>query len=219
MKTKIILLTAGLIALAGAPLPGQEKPARKGKLERLALGKKAEMTGTRMKGTDGKEYSIKDVRGAKGTLVMFSCNTCPWVVAWEDRIASIGNSAKQKGLGYIVINSNSTDTSPKDGMDEMKKRAKKRNFQFPYVMDETSDVARAYGASKTPEVFLFDADLKLVYHGAIDDNAKNPDEVEEAYLEDAIDALLAGEEIAKKETKALGCTIKFRPAKEQARGQ
>ena len=113
-------------------------------------------------------------------------------------------------IGVIVINSNDPSAYPEDNYDQMQKRAKDRGFEFPYVVDATSDVARAFGASHTPEAYLFDKDGKLVYHGAVDDNSKDASKVESPYLKDALNALLAGNQIATKETKAIGCSIKFR---------
>lgn len=217
MKKTPNLLTVLLFALIPAAMPAGAQEMKKMKEgdqpKRLAIGAKALMTGTEMLGTDGKQHSIDSVKGEKGTLVIFSCNHCPWVKKWEDRIAEICNAAPAQGIGVIVINSNDTDEFPSDGMKQMKERAKQRSFKFPYVIDATSDVARAFGAQKTPEVFLFDKELKLAYHGAIDDNANNAKEVEEPYLKNAIGALAKGEAIEKKETKAMGCGIKLRPQK------
>jgi peroxiredoxin len=163
-----------------------------------------------MKNIDGREVSIDKVEGPKGTLVIFSCNACPWVKAWEGRIAEIGNTYQQHGIGVIAINSNDPGQVPEDGYAVMQQRAGERGFNFPYVVDTTSDVARAFGASHTPEAYLFDSDGKLVYHGTIDDNALHPDKVTRHYLRDALDALLKGQPVATTETKALGCSIKFR---------
>ena len=179
----------------------------------LSLGDSAPMATVKMKSVDGRELSIADVKGGKGTLVMFSCNHCPYVKAWEDRIAAIGNDAPAKGIGVIVINSNDPSEYPDDGYAEMQKRAEERGFRFPYVVDATSDVARAFGATRTPEVFLFDAAGRLAYKGAIDDNAQDAAKVERRYLADAIDALAAGREPAVRESKAIGCSIKFRPSR------
>ena len=179
--------------------------------EVLAIGESAPMTSVMMLNVDGEEVSIGGVAGEQGTLVIFSCNHCPWVVAWEDRIAAIGNEYMDRGFGVIAINPNDTVEYPADGYEQMQARAEERGFRFPYVVDATSDVARAFGATRTPEVFLFDGEGLLVYHGAIDDNARQPDQVENHYLRDSLEALLAGEEIAVAETRALGCTIKFRP--------
>jgi peroxiredoxin len=176
----------------------------------LSIGDKAPKRDVKMKNVDGQELSIASVAGPKGTLVIFSCNHCPFVKAWEGRIAEIGNTYKGKGVGVIVINSNDPSAYPEDGYEQMQQRAKDRGFEFPYVVDATSEVARAFGASHTPEVYLFDKDGKLVYHGAVDDNSKDATKVESAYLKDALNALLAGNEVAAKETKAIGCSIKFR---------
>lgn len=178
--------------------------------ERLKLGEKAPMANVKMKGVDGKEVSIADVTGKNGTLVIFSCNHCPFVKAWETRIAEIGNAYQQKGVGVIAINANDPAEYSEDKYQVMQQRAKDRGFQFPYVVDATSEVARAFGATRTPECFLFDKDGKLVYWGAIDDNHKDAAAVKNRYLRDALDALLGGNPVAIAETKAVGCSIKFR---------
>ncbi|MGO9608464.1 MAG: thioredoxin family protein [Verrucomicrobiia bacterium] len=175
----------------------------------LNIGDKAPSTSVKMKNVDGSEVSIADVVGKQGTLVVFSCNHCPFVKAWQDRIASVGNAAKTKGIGVIVINPNDPTDYPEDSYAEMQKRSKDLGFTFPYVVDATSDVARAFGATRTPEAFLFDKDGKLVYHGAIDDS-KEADQVTKHFLQDAIDAALAGKAVPVAETKFVGCSIKFR---------
>jgi thiol-disulfide isomerase/thioredoxin len=190
----VAMLVSVPVALAGA----------------LTLGDGLTSTATSMKNIDGSMLSIDDVKGEKGTLVIFTCNACPWVKAWEDRIAEIGNMAQTKGVGVIAINPNDPGRVPEDGYEVMQTRAKEKGFEFPYVVDGTSGVARAYGATRTPEVFLFDAEGKLVYHGTIDDNAKAADKVEKHFLRDALKSLIEGDEIPVKETKALGCSIKFR---------
>ena len=197
MKRNLFMAVLVSVALAGGAFA-------------LSIGDKAPSTNVKMKNVDGRELSIADVAGREGTLVIFSCNHCPFVKAWQGRIASLGNAAKGKGVGVIVINSNDPTSFPEDGFSEMQKRAEQLGFTFPYVVDATSDVARAYGATRTPEAFLFDKDGKLVYHGAIDDS-KEADQVSKHYLQDAIDALVGGKEVATKETKFVGCGIKFRP--------
>jgi hypothetical protein len=176
----------------------------------LAIGAGLVETDVEMLDVTGKNVSIEQARGEKGTLVLFTCNACPWVKAWEERIVSIGNAALDHGVGVIAINSNDPGKVAEDDYPVMQERARQRGVKFPYVVDATSDVARAYGATRTPEAFLFDAAGKLVYHGAIDDNAKDPSAVEETFLKDAVEALAAGEAVPVAETKALGCTIKFR---------
>jgi hypothetical protein len=176
----------------------------------LAIGDPIPMATVKMKNVDGKELSIADVKRAKGTLVVFSCNACPWAKAWETRIVSLGNAAQRRGVGVVVINANDPGVNAQDGYDVMKERAGQRRMQYPYVVDATSDVARAFGATRTPEAFLFDAQGRLVYHGTIDDNAHEPGKVEKRYLQDAVDAVVAGKQVGTTETKSMGCSIKFR---------
>jgi peroxiredoxin len=193
--TLAAVLAAGVSAQEGQP---------------LALGERAPRAEVKMKGIDGKSMSIAEARGAKGTLVLFTCNACPWVKAWEDRIAELGNAYRERGVGVIAINPNDPKAVAEDGYEEMQRRAQEKGFRFPYVVDATSEVAAAFGATRTPEAFLFDAQGRLVYHGTIDDNAKEPEKVEARYLRDALEAVVAGKAPAVQETKALGCTIKFR---------
>ena len=198
---KRITVAAVALLIATAAFAGNEG---------LAIGDSALMTDVQMKNVDGSMVSIGGAAGEKGLLVIFTCNQCPWVKAWEERMAALSNEYAGKGVGVIMINSNDPAVSSEDSYEEMQRRAEARGFGFPYVVDATSDVARAYNAKVTPEAFLFDAEGKLVYHGTIDDNARKPGEVQAHYLRDALAALVAGEEIANKETKSLGCTIKFR---------
>ena len=176
----------------------------------LALGSKAPRATTKMKNVDGKMVSIADVTGKAGTLVVFTCNHCPFAKGWEQRIAEIGNSYAKKGIGVILINANDPAKYAEDGIAEMQSRAKSRGLMVPYVVDDTSGVARAFGASVTPEAFLFDKSGKLAYHGTVDDNHQDASKVQKRYLIDALDAVVAGEPPALPETKSLGCGIKFR---------
>jgi peroxiredoxin len=176
----------------------------------LTIGDRAPAADVKMKNVDGRELTIKEVAGAKGTLVIFSCNHCPWVKAWEQRIAELGNACKTKGIGVIVVNPNDPTAYPEDSFEGMQERAKARGFQFPYVVDSTSGVARGFGATRTPEAFLFDSTGVLVYHGAIDDNAEDAAKVTKRYLRDALDAVAAGSKPAVAESKAIGCSIKLR---------
>ncbi len=176
----------------------------------LALGAPAPAADVKMKSVDGRELSISDAKGEKGTLVIFTCNHCPWVKAWETRIVETANAWQAKGFGVIAINSNDPAAFPEDAYEEMQKRAKDRGMRYPYVVDATSEVARAFGATHTPEIFLFGKDGKLAYKGAVDDNAKDAAAVKARYLADALDAVAAGKAPAMAETKALGCSIKFR---------
>lgn len=178
----------------------------------LALGSKvpAAVAKTKMKNVDGKMLSLADVTGKAGTLVVFTCNHCPFAKDWEQRIVELGNSYVSKGIGVVLVNANDPTDHPDDGFGEMQSRAKSRGMKIPYVVDDTSAVARAFGASVTPEAFLFDKGGKLAYHGTIDDNRKEPDKVKARYLKDALDAVVAGKAPAVSETKGLGCGIKFR---------
>jgi thiol-disulfide isomerase/thioredoxin len=177
---------------------------------KLASGDPVALTGQGMMNVDGERVSITDVAGEKGTLVLFTCNHCPWVKAWEDRMVALGNEYRKKGVGVIAVNSNDPAAAG-DTFRGMQERAREKGFRFPYVVDATSDVARAFGATRTPEAFLFDGKGRLVYHGAIDDSAKDPAAVESHYLRDALAAVASGREPAVRQTKALGCSIKFRP--------
>ena len=202
--TKLAALAAALVLVAGAGIAGEM--AGKAALE---IGAKAPAAEVKMKGVDGKEVSIKDVMGAKGTLVVFTCNACPYAKGWETRIVDLGNSYAAKGIGMIAINANDPKVVADDGYDQMVTRAKERGMKYPYVMDGTSEVAKAFGAARTPEAFLFDAQGKLVYHGAVDDNVESAEKVSKTYLKDALDSVVAGKEVSVKETKAVGCGIKW----------
>jgi peroxiredoxin len=177
----------------------------------LDIGDPIVSTTVKMKNIDESQVSIADVAGAKGTLVLFSCNACPFVKAWEARIASLGNEFRGKGIGVIAINSNDPSVNSEGNFPRMQERARNLGFEFPYVVDSGSRVALAMGATRTPEAFLFDAKGKLVYHGVIDDNAHVAADVEQHYLRDALQALVDGKDVSVKTTKALGCTIKFYP--------
>ncbi len=204
------LWTPLLLALALAPITAFAEGAAAPKP--LALGSAIPMADARLKNIDGKEIAVADLAGKKGTLVVFTCNACPWAKLWESRIAGIGNAAQKRGIGVVAINSNDPGVNSEDSYGEMVKRAKKLGLKFAYAVDGTSQVAVAYGATKTPEAFLFDASGKLVYHGTIDDNAKDAKSVKQFYLRQAVDAVAAGKAVPTAETKSLGCGIKFRKA-------
>lgn len=211
MKRTFWMTIAFVLSLAPAAALAEDAAP-----EPLALGAAAPMSAAKLKSVDGKDVAFTDVAGKKGTLVVFTCNHCPWAKMWEQRIAAIGNAAAKKGIGMIAINANDPGAYAEDSYDQMIARAKKLGIKYPYVVDATSDVARAYGATRTPEAFLFDAAGKLVYHGAVDDNAKEPKAVKQAYLRQAVDAVVAGKSVAMAETKAMGCGIKYRKVAEAA---
>lgn len=159
--------------------------------------------------TDGSKTALSKNKGDKGTLVVFTCNHCPYVKMYQERIAKLGNEYKGKGIGVIAINPNDPAKYPDDGAEAMKERSKKMGMNYPYVVDRGSRLAKAFGASRTPEVYLFDANNKLVYHGTVDDSAKDASKVEKTFLKDALDATVAGKQVKMAETKAVGCGIKF----------
>ena len=208
LLTRAALLAASIVLVSGMPAGAQESAPTA-----LALGSKAPMANAKMKTAAGTEVSIADVKGAKGTLVVFTCNACPWVKKWEDRIVKLGNEAAKKGVGVIAVNSNDPAVNATDGYANMVTRAKERGMKFAYAMDATSNIARAFGASRTPEAFLFDASGKLVYHGTVDDNADDANAVKQPYLANAVWAVAGGKAVPVAETKSLGCGIKFRAAK------
>ncbi len=161
----------------------------------------------KMKNTDGSMVSINDVKGEKGTLVIFTCGHCPFVIAWQDTMVELGNTYMKKGIGVVFVNSNDPAVAG-DTFENMQAMAKKEGYDFPYLVDATSGVAKNFGAKKTPDVFLFNAEGKLVYQGAVGDGGRKPSG--DIWLKDALDALVAGEPIDPAQTKAVGCSIKFR---------
>lgn len=163
-------------------------------------------------GTDGGTHSLSSLKGAKATIVVFSCNHCPYVIMNEDRLIAAARDYAGKGVGMAAINSNDAATHPEDSFAEMKKRAAQMKFPFAYLRDESQDVARAYGATNTPHLFVFDADLRLAYTGSIDDDNKfnARKKAEKLYLRDALDDLVAGRPVRLPETHAIGCTIKWK---------
>ena len=163
----------------------------------------------KLKDISGKTMTLADAKGSQGTLVIFSCNTCPWVIRWEDRYVSIADTYTSKGIGVIAVNSNAARFDGDDSLEEMIKHAEKNNYNFPYVQDPRSQLASEFGATKTPHIYLFDNNDVLVYRGAIDDNATDARSVDEHFLVNALDQLLAGKSIGKPTSKAIGCSIKF----------
>lgn len=175
------------------------------------IGDKA--TDFTLKNVDGKMVSMADYSDAKGFIVIFTCNHCPYSVAYEDRINELDK--KYKGLGYpvIAINPNDPELYPSDSYDEMKIRAKEKSFSFPYLFDDGQKIYPQYGATKTPHVFLLqkeNGDLIVKYIGAIDNNHADADAVTEQYVADAVDALLSGKNPDPNFTKAIGCSIKVK---------
>jgi len=161
-------------------------------------------------GVDGKDYGLEDFKGKKVVIVMFSCNHCPTVKAYEERFVELQRDYKDKGVVLVAINPNDDKNYPEDSFENMKIRAKVKGFNFPYLRDEGQGVARAYGAERTPEVFVLDEKRVLRYHGRIDDNVYEPMQVCQPYLRDALDALLGGRKVPLEETEPVGCTVKWK---------
>ncbi len=175
----------------------------------LELGSEIPMADTKMLDVSGVELSLNDIKMENGLLVIFSSNTCPWVIRWQDRYVEIAGVYKEKGVGVVAINSNEAYRAKGDSFSAMKEHALNNGYNFYYTVDENSELATVFGATRTPHIYLFDKEYKLVYRGAIDDNARSADKVESPYLKNALDAMLAGEKIKEPSTKALGCSIKF----------
>ncbi len=163
-----------------------------------------------LKSVDGKMYSMSDYKDAKGFIVVFTCNHCPFAVKYEDRIIDLAKKYKSKGYILLAINPNDPAAQPADSFELMQVRAKEKGFTFPYLFDEGQKIYPQYGATKTPHVFLLDKNLIVKYIGAIDDNVDEPSEVKEKYLENAIAALDKNQEPAPAVTKAIGCSIKVK---------
>lgn len=161
---------------------------------------------------DGKKVSLSDYTDAKGFILTFTCNHCPYAVAYEDRLVALDKKYQSKGYPVIAINPNNPESYPEDSFDNMKIRAKEKGFTFPYLFDEGQKIYPQYGATKTPHTFVLQKIKKgnrVEYIGAIDDNIGEPDAVKQRYVEMAVDALLSGKEPAIRKTKAIGCTIKI----------
>jgi peroxiredoxin len=163
-------------------------------------------------GVDGKTHTLSDYADKEAVAVIFTCNHCPYARAWEDRLVEIQADYRSKGVQFLAISANDAVKYPDDGFDAMKQRAQDKGFNFPYLYDESQEVAREYGAERTPEVFLFDKNGVLQYHGAPDDNHEDPSAVQNRYLRTALDAVLAGKAPTVTQTTLVGCTIKWKPA-------
>jgi peroxiredoxin len=167
-----------------------------------------------LKNVDGKYVSLKDYgNDASGFIITFTCNHCPYSKAYEDRIIALDK--KFAGLGYpvIAINPNDPADYPEDSFDNMVQRAKEKNYTFPYLIDETQEIARTYGATRTPHMYVVQKTgkgLEVVYIGAIDDNTQNPEAAKNKYVEAAIEAIIKGQKPAVSFTKAIGCSIKWK---------
>lgn len=167
----------------------------------------------KLQNIDERMLALSDYENEKGVIVIFTCNHCPYSVAYEDRIIALDKKYKELGFPVVAINPNDPISYPEDSFENMKIRAKEKGFTFPYVFDEDQEIYPVYGAKKTPHVYLLENknnDFYVAYIGAIDDNSKDAEAVEETYLANAIDALLDGKKPEPSVTKAIGCSIKVR---------
>jgi len=165
----------------------------------------------KLRNIDGKYVSLKDYDDAKGFIVIFTTNHCPYAVAWEDRIIALDKMYKSKGYPVIAINPNSAEAYPADSYEKMIERAEEKGFTFPYLHDEKQDIYKIYGATKTPHVFILNKEsdkLKVEYIGAIDNNYRDAEKADEHYVQDAVNHLLAGKSPDPSFTRAIGCGIK-----------
>ena len=196
MKTlmTITFILSGLVSFAASP--------------KLEIGDQATHTSVKMQGVSGEEMSLQDAMKENGVVLIFSCNTCPFVKKWEGRYNGIKKWADDHKVGMIVVNSNYQKRDSGDSFEDMKAHAKAQNYQFPYLVDKNSLLANAYGGQTTPHVFLFNNDFELVYKGAIDDNYDDASAVTKPYLKTAIADLADGKKIAEAETRPVGCSIK-----------
>lgn len=197
---KILLFALPIAAIAIMAL----RPA----VDPLPIGSDLPKPEAKMKDITGKEVSFKDAMKKNGLLVMFSCNTCPVVKKYQPRTNEVCKYAISKEIGVILLNPNEAYRDNGDSYSDMQSYGKANNYSWHYVVDNNSAMADAFGATRTPEVFLFNKDGKLVYHGAIDDNANGEDEVTRKHLSIAIDETIGGKDVSTKKTKSVGCSIK-----------
>lgn len=174
----------------------------------LQIGSTMPRADLKMKDISGKELSMKDAKKENGVLVMFSCNTCPYVIKNQERTIAINEYALKMNVGVIVLNSNEAYRDKDDSYNAMQEYAREQKYRWSYVVDKNHEVADAFGANRTPECFLFDKNLKLVYHGAIDDSPADVSSIKRQHLREAINELVAGKDITVKESRSVGCTIK-----------
>ncbi len=206
MKKTFILLAGMLVVVAVLFLNAKEPAPGYG------VGDYA--TDFKLPNIDGKDVSLSDYSDAKGFILIFTCNTCPYAQAYESRIIDLDKKYASQGFPVIAINPNDLSQQPDDSMEKMKTRAAEKGYTFPYLRDDSQDVTRAYGATKTPHVYLLNKEAsnkyKVEFIGAIDDSPRDASDVSERYVEAAIDALMNGKKPSVTEKRAIGCTIKWK---------
>lgn len=181
----------------------------------LAIGAKAPLADAAMTSADGTMMTLESAAGPNGLLVVFSCNTCPFVVGngtksdgWEGRYNSTNQAAERMGIEMVLVNSNEAKRDNHDSLEAMQERAKSEGYEMPYLLDKAHRIADAFGALKTPHVYLFDKNMTLVYRGSLDDNVSDANAVQDNYIMDAMTSLKRGKACDVAETKAIGCSIK-----------
>lgn len=173
----------------------------------LSLGGKMPMAGVTVQQADGGTVVLSDLRGERGTVVIFWSNQCPWVRKYESRVSDLAEDFQAKGIGFILINANDGGAFPRDNQAESRRNAGR--FEWPYLIDEGSRLARAFGATRTPHIFVFDPSDTLVYVGALDDSPGDPGNVQHTYLHEALSLILQGNAVVTAETPPFGCMIRF----------
>lgn len=176
--------------------------------EPLPIGSTMPKADLKMQDISGKQIAMQDAKKENGVLVMFSCNTCPYVVKNQQRTLAISQYATENKVGVIILNSNEALRADDDSYTAMQAYAREQGYKWNYVVDKDNQVADAFGANRTPECFLFDKNLKLVYHGAIDDSPSDVSAIKRAHLKEAINEMVAGKEVSIKESRSVGCSIK-----------
>jgi peroxiredoxin len=177
-------------------------------INELQIGADMPKADVKMKDISGKEVSLKDAKGKNGLLVMFSCNTCPYVIKNQQRTSEVCKYALENGIGVVLVNSNEAQRDEDDSYEAMKEYAKEQGYNWYYAVDKNSVIADAFGAKRTPENFLFNKEGKLVYHGAIDDNPSDAGSVSRRHLKEALTELVNGRDISVKTSRSVGCGIK-----------
>lgn len=217
MKNLKIIITACIVGLGLLSFTTAEHDKNKPGTERVSSVKGYEVgdeaTDFKLKNIDGKMVSLSDFKSAKGFIVIFTCNHCPYAKKYEGRIIELDKKYKDQGYPVIAINPNDPNVQPEDGYQQMIDRAKQKGFTFPYLVDEGQKIYPQYGATKTPHVFVLQKENGkniVKYIGAIDNNYDNPNEVSEYYAQDAVNALIKGEPVKMTKTVAIGCTIKVK---------
>jgi thioredoxin-related protein len=204
-EMKKLLFLPLVIALGIMSCDADESPAES---DRLPVGSKIPKAEVKMKNINDKEMALKDGFKKNGLLVMFSCNTCPYVVKNQDRTREISKYALDNNIGVILINSNEGTRDGDDSFEAMKEYAKAQGYNWHYVVDQNSVVADAFGAKRTPECFLFNQEESLVYHGAIDDNPSDAGNIKRAHLKEAMNEIVSGKEVSVRTSLSVGCSIK-----------